>query len=97
LSDTVAVSTWVSARVAVMASGPAAEAGPTRTIFTHPQPPYAQALLAAVLPIRTAPMPWQANTAIDTRSGDLVELAPQHWVRSTTAHANPGSAHQPSS
>ena len=42
-------------------------------------------------------MPWQANTAIDTRSGDLVELAPQHWVRSTTAHANPGSAHQPSS
>ncbi|WP_298326097.1 ABC transporter ATP-binding protein [Haloactinopolyspora sp.] len=97
ITHNLAVAQRLCDRVVVMASGHVVEAGPTRTIFTNPQHPYTQALLAAVLPIRTAPMPWQANTAIDTRSGDLVELAPQHWVRSATAHANPGSAHQPSS
>ena len=94
ITHNLAVAQRLCDRVVVMASGHIVEAGPTRTIFTNPQHAYTQALLAAVLPIRTEPMPWQPDTTIDTRSGDLIELAPQHWVRSSSAHQPTTSARQ---
>ncbi|TDE01973.1 dipeptide ABC transporter ATP-binding protein [Jiangella asiatica] len=84
ITHNLAVAQRLCDRVVVMASGHIVESAPSSQLFAQPQHPYTRALLAAALPVRSDPPPWQPATSIDTRSGELVEVTPQHWVRAAT-------------
>nr|WP_246211692.1 ABC transporter ATP-binding protein [Phytoactinopolyspora alkaliphila] len=89
ITHNLAVAQQLCDRIIVMANGHIVEAAPTQELFTHPEHPYTQALLAAVLPIHRQPAPTPGTTSRDTppidTTGQLIESSPRHWVR-TTAH-----------
>ncbi len=95
ITHNLAVAQRLCDRVIVMASGHIVEAAPTAELFARPQHPYTKALLAAVLPVRSEPVPWQPAAAADTHSGELVEVNPRHWVRTTQADGSAGQRQPP--
>ncbi|WP_051426303.1 ABC transporter ATP-binding protein [Jiangella gansuensis] len=87
ITHNLAVAQRLCNRIVVMASGRIMEAAPTADLFTAPQHPYTQAMLAAVLPIHGRPgapttVGLTDRAATDT-TGDLVEVSPGHWVRTS--------------
>ncbi|WP_166354151.1 ABC transporter ATP-binding protein [Phytoactinopolyspora limicola] len=86
ITHNLAVAQRLCDRAIVMANGCVVEVASTDTLFTRPQHPYTQALLAAVLPIRAELPPRSGVTAALDRvpveqEGDLVEITAGHWVR----------------
>lgn len=82
VTHNLAVAQKLCDRVIVMADGVIVESAPTEILFTRPSHPYTTTLLAAVLPAHRDPLPPQPRP--DTvRGGTLVEVGPDHWVRTS--------------
>lgn len=81
ITHNLAVAENLSDRIIVMSQGRIVESAATAAIFTAPQHPYTQTLLAAVLPVRGAAPPAPEVPWDGTTTGELVETAPGHYVR----------------
>lgn len=81
VTHNLAVAQRLSHRILVMAQGHVVESAPTYELFHDPRHPYTKGLLAAVLPVRGEPRPWDPGTSVDITSGTLTEDSPGHWVR----------------
>ncbi len=92
ISHDLAVVSQVADRVMVMRQGRSLESGPAREVFRRPLHPYTVSLLGAVPTMTTdknaalATLPAEAEVA----PGELVEVAPGHWVRQAEAKLTQG-------
>jgi ABC-type glutathione transport system ATPase component len=93
VTHNLAVAQQLCDRIVVMADGLIVETAPTRRLFNQASHPYTKALLSAVLPAHTDPLPPQASPKTIDR-GRLVEVGPGHWVRQSTDHVPAADAAQ---
>ena len=89
VTHNLAVAQKLCDRIIVMADGLIGESAPTRDLFNRPAHPYTKALLSAVLPAHTDPLPLQRRPDV-IGAGELIEIAQGHWVRRDS-----GSPHHP--
>lgn len=94
ITHNLAVAQEICDRIVVMTRGKIVESAPTDELFAHPRHPYTRALLAAVLPIRDDPRPWEPIGPLDLEGQQLVEVVSGHWVRTdaTTAEVQPNTS-----
>ena len=81
ITHNLAVAQRMSDRIAVMRRGQILESAASDELFRNPLHCYTEALIAAVLPLRSDALPSQNAVASETDSGQLEEVAPGHWVR----------------
>lgn len=92
ITHDIATARYVAEETAVIFRGRIVERGPTATIIDSPRHPYTRLLLAAVPEVGS---PFGAGDSLATLAaqvravsdvaGELVEVAPGHWVRDTGA------------
>lgn len=81
ITHNLAVAQRMSDRIAVMRRGQILESAASDELFRNPLHSYTEALIAAVLPLRSDALPSQNPVDLETDSGQLEEVAPGHWVR----------------
>ena len=81
ITHNLAVAQRMSDRIAVMRRGQILESAASDELFRNPLHCYTEALIAAVLPLRSDALPSQNAVVSETDSGQLEEVAPGHWVR----------------
>lgn len=81
ITHNLAVAQRMSDRIAVMRRGQILESAASDELFRNPLHSYTEALIAAVLPLRSDALPSQNAVDSETDSGQLEEVAPGHWVR----------------
>ena len=92
VTHNLAVAQKLCDRIIVMADGLIVESAPTAALFTRPSHPYTKALLSAVLPAHSDPLPPQSRPEV-IGAGELIEIGPGHWVRQAAENQgsnNPG-------
>jgi len=76
----------IADRVCVMERGEIVETGPTDTLFSAPQHPYTQKLLAAEPSGQPAPVPQDAETVVETHDLRIWFPITQGFLRRTVGH-----------